>query len=100
MGAGPSNQGAEKGGLQRFESVKDHMKPTDKLFRSSAPYYDGLDSDQKITQDTITALRENRITHIISLNEHAKSEEIVKALADAKIKYTPVPIGDFKTLTA
>ncbi|OAA44742.1 protein-tyrosine phosphatase [Metarhizium rileyi] len=98
-GAGTSKQGPAKGGLQRFEFVSAHMAPGDRLARSSAPYYYNNDTDQRITPETIAALRENGITHVISLNQEAESEEVKKALADAGIAYTPLPVVDYTNPT-
>lgn len=98
--AGPSNAAAEKGGLYRFEFVVDYMSPGDGLARSSAPNYQGEDSDQKITPDTIAAFRLYNVTHVISANHEANDETIKKALADAGIDYTPLPVPDFEAATA
>ncbi|OAA42462.1 protein-tyrosine phosphatase [Beauveria brongniartii RCEF 3172] len=98
-GAGPSNGNAAEGGLQRFEFVKELMGSENELARSSAPYYAGQDSDQKITPETIAALKKHGITHIISANSEANNEEVRKALAEAGISYTPLPVEDFKAAT-
>ncbi|KAM3508970.1 hypothetical protein MY10362_000855 [Beauveria mimosiformis] len=98
-GAGPSNGNAAEGGLQRFEFVKEFMGSENELARSSAPYYAGQDSHQKITPETIAALKKHGITHIISANSEANNEEIKKALAEAGITYTPLPVEDFKAAT-
>ncbi|OAA76559.1 protein-tyrosine phosphatase [Akanthomyces lecanii RCEF 1005] len=91
---------AEKGGLQEFQFVRDHMSPGDVLARSSSPYYDGNDSDQKITPETIEIFKKYGITHVISANHEANNEAIKKALADAGIAYTPLPVEDFHAATA
>ncbi|EJP68034.1 protein-tyrosine phosphatase [Beauveria bassiana ARSEF 2860] len=98
-GAGPSNGNAAEGGLQRFEFVKEFMGSENELARSSAPYYAGQDSHQKITPETIAALKKHGVTHIISANAEANNEEIKKALAEAGITYTPLPVQDFKAAT-
>ncbi|KAM3512760.1 hypothetical protein MY11210_003634 [Beauveria gryllotalpidicola] len=98
-GAGPSNANAAEGGLQRFEFVKELMGPGNELARSSAPYYAGQDSHQKITPETIAALKKHGITHVISANSEANNEEIKNALTEAGIAYTPLPVQDFKAAT-
>lgn len=92
-------RGAEEGGLYRFEIVKEYIAPGDLLARSSAPYYHGSDSDQKITDETIAFFKESGITHVISLNSQANAEDMKTALATAGIAYTPRPVEDFHTLT-
>ncbi|TWU78370.1 proteasome core particle subunit beta 3 [Metarhizium rileyi] len=83
------------GGLQRIESVPNHMNPNDKLYRSSAPYYDLEDSDQRITDETIRCLRQLGITHVISLNAEADNQGIRQALQDQGIAYTALATPDF-----
>lgn len=90
----------KSGGLERFEIVREHIAPGDLLARSSAPYYNGNDADQKITDDTIAAFKEAGIKHVISLNEHANAEDMKSALAAAGIAYTPLPVEDFQSPTA
>ncbi|PMB64673.1 hypothetical protein BM221_009513 [Beauveria bassiana] len=99
MDGGPSNGNAAEGGLQRFEFVKEFMGSENELARSSAPYYAGQDSHQKMTPETIAALKKHGVTHIISANSEANNEEIKKALAEAGITYTPLPVEDFKAAT-
>lgn len=90
---------AIKGGLERFEFVKDHISPGDVLARSSSPYYKSKDSDQKITPETVEAFKALGITHVISSNHEANNPVIKQALADAGIAYTPLPVEDFKPAT-
>lgn len=91
---------AERGGLQEFPFVRDNMSPGDVLARSSSPYYGGNDSDQKITPETIEVFKKYDITHVISANHEANDEAIKKALEDAGIAYTPLPVEDFHAATA
>ncbi|KHN94145.1 Proteasome, subunit alpha/beta [Metarhizium album ARSEF 1941] len=86
-------------GLQRIESVPDHMNSGDKLFRSSAPYYLHEDSDQRITEETIRCLRQLGITHVISLNGEADNQAIRQALQDQGIAYTALATPDFHAPT-
>ncbi|XWW92471.1 hypothetical protein V2A60_000394 [Cordyceps javanica] len=94
-----SRRGPEEGGLYRFEIVKDFMSPGDLLARSSAPFYQGSDSDQRVTNETIAFFKESGIKHVISLNGEADAEHMKTALAAAGIAYTPRPVEDFHTLT-
>ncbi|ODA84167.1 hypothetical protein RJ55_02685 [Drechmeria coniospora] len=75
------------------------MADTDRLFASSSPNYEGRDSTQRITAETIEFLRENDITNVISLNEEADSDHIILALAAANIDYTPLPVTDYQSPT-
>lgn len=92
---------AEEGGFHRFEWVTERMPGGDKLARSSAPNYDGEDSDQKLTQKSIKFLQEQKITHVISLNSLANDDDTIKKkLTDNSIAYTPLPVEDFHAPTA
>ncbi|KYK58800.1 hypothetical protein DCS_05818 [Drechmeria coniospora] len=75
------------------------MADTDRLFASSSPNYNGRDSSHRITTETIEYLRANNITNIISLNEEANSDHIIRALAAANIAYTPLPVMDYLSPT-
>lgn len=79
--------------------VTEHMSPGDQLARSSCPCYQGKDSDQNITPETIAAFKKYNITHIISANSRANDETIKKTLKDAGITYTPLPVEDFHAAT-
>ncbi|KAH8708302.1 hypothetical protein HC256_010445 [Beauveria bassiana] len=94
-----SRRGLEKSGLKRFEIVKNFIAPGDLLARSGAPFYDGSDASQKITNETILFFKEAGIQHVISLNSHADAEHMKTALADAGIAYTPRPVVDFQVPT-
>ncbi|OAA60746.1 protein-tyrosine phosphatase [Cordyceps fumosorosea ARSEF 2679] len=103
-GAGPSNSGPPghndgDGGIKRFEFVREHLPPGVRLARCSAPYYKDDDKDQRITPETIEVFRRHGISNIISANSDAHNDEIKRALADAGIAYTPVPVEDFSGAT-
>ncbi|KAI1211967.1 uncharacterized protein F4807DRAFT_458173 [Annulohypoxylon truncatum] len=86
-------------GFHRFEWVKAHMPDSDKLARSSAPYYNNQDSDQKLTDASINFLKESKITHVISLNSQANNKDITDRLINNGIAYTPLPVEDYQTPT-
>ncbi|KAI0528344.1 hypothetical protein GGR58DRAFT_509588 [Xylaria digitata] len=90
---------ADKAGFHQFEWVKDHIPSSDRLARSSAPNYQGSDSDQRLTDDSITFLKDNKIEHVISLNSKANNDTIKKKLKDNNIEYTPLPVTDFTAPT-
>lgn len=90
---------ADAAGFHRFEQVSGHIPSTDKLYRSSAPYYVDQDSDQRLTDASISFLRSKSITHVISLNSQADNADIKKKLQDAGIAYTPRPVEDFHAPT-
>ncbi|KAM3483117.1 hypothetical protein MY8738_003432 [Beauveria namnaoensis] len=98
-GGGECPANDDGSGLQRFAMVTEHMSPGDQLARSSCPCYQGEDSDQNITPETIAAFKKYNITHIISANSRANDETIKKALKDAGIAYTPLPVEDFHAAT-
>ncbi len=86
-------------GFYRFEWVKGHIPDSDKLARSSAPYYNSSDSDQKLTDASISFLKASKIEHVISLNSQANSKDISDKLKNNSIAYTPLPVEDFKSPT-
>jgi protein-tyrosine phosphatase len=79
--------------------VKGHIADEDRLARSSAPHYDNKDSDQKLTNESLKFLKENKIEHVISLNSQANNEDIKKTLKNNNIAYTPLPVEDFHAPT-
>lgn len=92
---------ADDAGFHRFRWVKDHMPKDDKLARSSAPHYSTADSDQKLTDDSIRFLKDNKIEHVISLNSQADSNDDLKTkLKNNDIAYTPLPVKDFHAPTS
>ncbi|OAA63217.1 protein-tyrosine phosphatase [Cordyceps fumosorosea ARSEF 2679] len=102
----PSGEAASAdGGLQRFELVTAHVTPGYSLARSSAPYYvydptaDDSDGTQKITKDTIKALKAKKINHVISANSQANNTEFVRAFEQAGIAYTPIPVRNWTSPT-
>ncbi|KAI0379299.1 hypothetical protein F5Y04DRAFT_131959 [Hypomontagnella monticulosa] len=86
-------------GFYRFEWVKGHIPDSDRLARSSAPYYNGEDADQRLTDTSIKFLKENKIEHVISLNSFADDEDITNKLVSNGIVYTPLPVEDFHAPT-
>ncbi|PHH87114.1 hypothetical protein CDD83_9289 [Cordyceps sp. RAO-2017] len=85
----PSKLDQAGAGFQRFAWVGAG------LARSSAPHYVCRDGDQLLTPASLTFLRQQRITHVISLNEQARSPAIAGALRGHGIDYTPLPVRDF-----
>ncbi|KAH0593228.1 hypothetical protein MHUMG1_08950 [Metarhizium humberi] len=90
---------AERAGFHRFEWVTDHVRIGDRLARSSVPYYNSQDSDQILTHESIKFLKQQQITHVISLNHEANAEHIKTALLNNGITYTPLPVMDYTTPT-
>lgn len=90
---------AEAAGFHNFEQVNGHIPNTDKLYRSSAPYYNGQDSDQRLTDASIKFLQDKKIEHVISLNSQANNATIKDKLTAAKIAYTALPVVDFHAPT-
>ncbi|KAI2471266.1 hypothetical protein F4781DRAFT_387917 [Annulohypoxylon bovei var. microspora] len=86
-------------GFYRFKWVEGHIPNSDRLARSSAPYYNGSDSDQKLTDDSIKFLKESKIEHVISLNSLANDIGIKENLKSNGIAYTPLPVEDFHAPT-
>lgn len=90
---------AAAAGFDNWERVADRIPPTDKLFRSGAPYYSSGDQhslDKKATD----FLKTSGIKHVISLNSKAVSNtEIKEKLLAAGIAYTPLPVADFTAPT-
>ncbi|KAI0010516.1 hypothetical protein F4779DRAFT_639176 [Xylariaceae sp. FL0662B] len=86
-------------GFYRFEWVKGHIPDSDKLARSSAPYYQNTDSSQKLTDTSISFLKENKIEHVISLNSQANNKDITDKLKSNGIAYTPLPVQDYHAPT-
>ncbi|TWU71424.1 hypothetical protein ED733_001812 [Metarhizium rileyi] len=91
------------GGLARFEKVLSHMGSTEGLYRSSAPFYDSFEDDDEVhledkhevTQETIDCLHRYGITHVISLNHLAYDSDVMTALRQGGIVYTPLAVLDF-----
>ncbi|PFH58057.1 hypothetical protein XA68_14227 [Ophiocordyceps unilateralis] len=86
----------EGGGLHRFEKVvTEFLSPEDELYRSSAPFYTGSDSSQKVRGSTVQALREKKITLVISLNSEAVNDDFLRLFSANKIEYRAVPVKDY-----
>ncbi|KAG0639001.1 hypothetical protein HOY80DRAFT_965187 [Tuber brumale] len=66
-----------------------------RLARSSAPYYDGEDSDQSINETSIGFLVRHGIKNIISLNSIELSSRERDRLRRAKITYSHIKAGEF-----
>ncbi|KAI1125699.1 protein-tyrosine phosphatase-like protein [Nemania abortiva] len=90
---------ADKAGFHQFQWVKDHISSSDRLARSSAPNYNKKDSDQKLCDESIKFLQDNKIEHVISLNSEAENDTIKNKLKDKGIKYTPLPVEDYTAPT-
>jgi hypothetical protein len=76
--------------FRRFEWVV-----PDLLARSSAPYYDGEDSDQSINETSIDFLHNYGIKNIISLNSIEISSREKGRLRAAEIKYSHIKTLEF-----
>ncbi|PHH71300.1 hypothetical protein CDD82_6597 [Ophiocordyceps australis] len=87
------------GGFHRFQQVTEHLPASDRLFRSSAPYYQHHDGDQRVTDDSINFLRSKGIDLVISLNQQANNPEIVQKFKSADIAYVALPVEDFHAPT-
>lgn len=70
-----------------------------RLARSSAPYYDSRDSDQKVDEAAISFLAGHGIEFLISLNSVPLSASDVEWLACEGIDYKHVPVQDFHAPT-
>lgn len=89
---------AKKAGFDNWEKVSAYIPDTDKLFRSGAPHYGEthIHDGHRLDNTAIDFLKASGIKHVISLNSRAKSDtEIKRALDEAKIAYTPLPVKDF-----
>ncbi|KAK8914834.1 hypothetical protein H634G_02104 [Metarhizium anisopliae BRIP 53293] len=87
-------------GFLNFKQVEKYLLPTDRLFRSSAPHYDGHDdASQRLDTKSIAFLRQQNIKHVISLNWYADDATITNTLRTAGIAYTPLKVGDYKAPT-
>ncbi|RDA93533.1 hypothetical protein CP533_3978 [Ophiocordyceps camponoti-saundersi (nom. inval.)] len=98
-GTSPRSYENDGPGFWRFEWVKDFLHTGDRLARSSAPHYNCKDCDQRLTPASIQFLKENKITHVISLNQEASSHSIRNDLVKNKIAYTALPTVDFQAPT-
>jgi protein-tyrosine phosphatase len=90
---------AKDAGFENWEWVTAHIHSDDKLARSSAPHYNGQDSDQELTDDSIEYLKEKKIEHVINLNSKAGDATITEKLKDNNIAYTPLPVEDYQPPT-
>lgn len=70
-----------------------------RLARSSAPYYQGKDSHQKIDDAAVRVLGEYGIRNIISLNSHSLTQNEIDQLGKAGIAYTHIGLPDFSAPT-
>ncbi|PHH62625.1 hypothetical protein CDD81_6859 [Ophiocordyceps australis] len=95
----PATPDSPPGGFHRFEQVTDYLHPSDRLFRSSAPYYQRHDSDQRLTDDSIHFLQNKGINLVISLNQEAMNPEFVEKFRKSGIEYVPLPVEDFHAPT-
>ncbi|OCL11074.1 hypothetical protein AOQ84DRAFT_387079 [Glonium stellatum] len=80
--------------FRRFEWVIPNS-----LARSSAPYYENRDSDQRMDSVAVDILQARGIRHIISLNSLPLSQEEISRLNDANIRYSHFPVPDFTAPT-
>ncbi|KAM4066199.1 protein-tyrosine phosphatase [Hirsutella rhossiliensis] len=90
---------ASAGGFYRFEWVSSSLQAGDRLARSSAPFYQHSDPDQRLTGASIAFLKQQGISHVISLNAEANSPAIRDALTKNGIAYTALPVRDFESPT-
>mmetsp|Transcript_61458 Transcript_61458/g.70467 ORF Transcript_61458/g.70467 Transcript_61458/m.70467 type:complete len:237 (-) Transcript_61458:177-887(-) len=77
--------------FKRFKAVDEGKG----VFRSSAPYYDTDDSDQKIDDAAVNKLTEEGIKIIISSNSFKLKEEEQNKLTDKGISYNWYQVEDF-----
>lgn len=84
------------GGWNNFVQVTQHVLKKRRLFRASAPHYDGADSTQRLTQESVDFLTSHQINRIISFNEYKYTEAELKLLDGSPgIAYLHLPIIDF-----
>ncbi|KAG6372160.1 hypothetical protein JVT61DRAFT_7950 [Boletus reticuloceps] len=92
---------ADASGWHRFTPVTKSVPSGHKLYRASAPNYNGSDRDQNLTQAAVNFLVTQGIDSIISFNEYeytaAEKERLAKATPE--IKYLHLKLGDFKPPT-
>lgn len=83
--------------------VGKHCLPGHRLFRSSSPNYlspredavNGGDKSQRLTQDAVKWLTENKINSIISFNQFSYKPEELALLSKANITYRHFCAEDF-----
>ena len=95
--ADPVPTGAEA--WQRFEEVTKYLPTGKRLFRSSAPHYDGEDEIQTVTESDAQFLQTKGINGIISLNEFSYDSSSLALLKKYKIDYLHRPVIDFGSPT-
>lgn len=86
-------------GFYRFERVTDKLRPTDRLFRSSAPHYRSSEADQILTPASIKFLKDHNINQVIGVNSIPNMQRIRKTLADNAVAYTPLIVTDMQAPT-
>ncbi|KAF8869834.1 hypothetical protein BD779DRAFT_1583351 [Infundibulicybe gibba] len=67
-----------------------------RVYRSSAPNYRGSDATQRLTNDAVKFLQENRISGIISFSGLPYTPAELFLLGAAGIEYRHLPIPDFE----
>jgi len=83
----------------QFSEVTRYVCAGQRLFRSSAPNYDGTDSTQRLTQSAVDFLVNQGINGIISFNSLRYTEQELGRLNEAGITYLHLPVVDFTAPT-
>ncbi|PHH79469.1 hypothetical protein CDD80_4696 [Ophiocordyceps camponoti-rufipedis] len=86
-------------GFSRFQRVTDKLRPTDRLFRSSAPHYRSSEADQILTPASIKFLKDNSINQVIGVNSLPNMPRIRNTLAENDVAYVPLVVTDMQAPT-
>ena len=82
-----------------FSQVTRYIPESQRLYRSSAPNFNGQWQRQKLTQTAVNYLIFQGIRRIISVNEWRYSDEEIDMLNRADIRYHHLPVKDFQAPT-
>ncbi|KAJ7227189.1 protein-tyrosine phosphatase-like protein [Mycena pura] len=83
-----------------WQEVTTHIPTASRrLFRASAPNYQGADNTQSLTQEAVNQLVQHGINRVISLNEYRYTESERQLLDNAGIAYLHLPVVDFTAPT-
>ncbi|RDA88250.1 putative heat-labile enterotoxin [Ophiocordyceps camponoti-leonardi (nom. inval.)] len=94
----PNYVGTDEAGLYRFQRVTEFLEPSDQLYRSSAPFYDGEDASHQAKDITREALKQRNIKTVISLNSDAANPKF-RYVFGPDIAYKAVPVQDYTAPT-
>ena len=80
---------------RNWEQVTRHLKEGRKVYRSSAPNYQGYDESQMLTPTAVKFLTDNNVYSIISFNRQPYNSSEKELLEAENIKYLHLPVQDF-----